>query len=107
MEAYMQKVPSRSREEGFEVDRKSNQPNQAVGWSNWKFRVREDQGWAEIDASVAILPEDTIRGEVAKATLVVAPLDGKYFRPLAIIYRKTKVLSPAMKSFIELLGKPL
>jgi len=61
----------------------------------------------EIDSGVAILPEETIRGELANKTLAAVRLDGKFFRELAVIYKKGKVLSPAMKQFIELLKKSL
>lgn len=54
-----------------------------------------------IGAGVAILPAATIRGEVTDKTLVAVRLEGNCFRPLAAIYRKAKVLSPAMKKFIE------
>jgi DNA-binding transcriptional LysR family regulator len=59
----------------------------------------------EIGMGVAILPEATIRGEVAGQTLAAVRLEGNYFRPLAVIYKKGKVLSPAMKKFMELLKK--
>src|SRR5215469_5786564 len=61
----------------------------------------------EIDSGVAILPEETIRGELANKTLAAVKLDGKFFRELAVIYKKGKVLSPAMKQFIELLKQSL
>ena len=61
----------------------------------------------EIDYGVAILPEETVRGEVANHTLAAVRLEGNYSRPLAVIYKKGKVLSPAMKQFIGLLKKPL
>ena len=61
----------------------------------------------EIGSGVAILPEETIRAEVANQTLAAVRLEGNYSRPLAVIYKKHKVLSPAMKKFIELLKKPL
>jgi DNA-binding transcriptional LysR family regulator len=61
----------------------------------------------EIDAGVAILPEDTVRSEVADKTLMAVRLDGQYFRPLAVVYRKSKVLTPATRRFIELLKEPL
>jgi LysR family transcriptional regulator, transcriptional activator of the cysJI operon len=61
----------------------------------------------EIDSGVAILPEETIRREVANQTLAAVRLEGNYYRPLAVIYRKGKVLTPAMKRFIELLREPL
>ncbi len=61
----------------------------------------------EIDSGVAILPEETIRGELANKTIAAVKLDGKFFRELAVIYKKGKVLSPAMKQFIELLKQSL
>jgi DNA-binding transcriptional LysR family regulator len=61
----------------------------------------------EIDSGVAILPEETIRGELANKTIAAVKLDGKFFRELAVIYKKGKVLSPAMKQFIELLKTSL
>jgi len=61
----------------------------------------------EIDSGVAILPEETIRGELANKTIAAVRLEGKFFRELAVIYKKGKVLSPAMKQFIELLKHSL
>ena len=61
----------------------------------------------ELDCGVAIVPETTIRQEVADQTLAAVPLEGNHFRPLGAIHRKTKVLSPAMKQFIALLKEPL
>jgi LysR family transcriptional regulator, transcriptional activator of the cysJI operon len=60
----------------------------------------------EIDSSVAIVPEETIKQEVAKKTLVAVRLEGEQSRQLGLIYKKGRVLSPAMKQFIELLKKP-
>ncbi len=58
----------------------------------------------EIDAGVAIVPEGTVTQEIAKQTLAQIALDdGEFFRPLAAIYKKNKVLSPAMKQFLEVL----
>src|SRR6266446_3586533 len=58
----------------------------------------------EIDAGVAIVPQGTVVQEVAKQTLAQVNLDdGEYFRPLAAIYKKSKVLSPAMKQFLAIL----
>ena len=58
----------------------------------------------EIDAGVAIVPQGTVLQELAKQTLAQVTLDdGDFFRPLAVIYKKNKVLSPAMKAFIALL----
>jgi len=58
----------------------------------------------EIDAGVAIVPESTVQQEVAKQTLAQVTLDnGELHRPLAAIYKKNKVLSPAMKEFLATL----
>ena len=58
----------------------------------------------EIDAGVAIVPKGTVVQEVAKQTLAQVALDdGEFFRPLAAIYKKNKVLSPAMKEFLAVL----
>jgi len=61
----------------------------------------------EIDSGVAILPEETIRAEITNRTLASVRLEGNYSRELAIIYKKDKVLSPAMKKLIELLKTEL
>ena len=58
----------------------------------------------EIDAGIAIVPQGTVLQEVAKATLAQVSLeDGDFYRPLAAIYKKSKVLSPAMKEFLKTL----
>jgi LysR family transcriptional regulator, transcriptional activator of the cysJI operon len=58
----------------------------------------------EIDAGVAIVPQGTVIQEVSKQTLAQLNLeDGDFFRPLAAIYKKNKVLSPAMKQFLTIL----
>ncbi len=58
----------------------------------------------EIDAGISIVPQGTIAQEISKQTLVALPIeDGDFFRPLAAIYKKNKVLSPAMKQFLTIL----
>ncbi len=58
----------------------------------------------EIDAGVAIVPKGTVLQEVAKGTLAQVKLEnGDFYRPLAAIYRKNKVLSLTMKQFLEAL----
>jgi DNA-binding transcriptional LysR family regulator len=58
----------------------------------------------EIDAGVAIVPQGTITQEVNKQTLAEVRFeDAEFFRPLAAIYKKNKVLSPAIKQFVTLL----
>ncbi len=62
----------------------------------------------EIDSGLAIVPQETIRQEVANQTLTAVRLeDGEHFRPLGLLYKKNKVLSPAIKQFIALLKEPL
>ena len=58
----------------------------------------------EIDAGVSIVPLGTINQEISKQTLAAIPIeDAELFRPLAAIYKKGKVLSPAMRQFINIL----
>ncbi|HEV2330407.1 MAG TPA: LysR family transcriptional regulator [Verrucomicrobiae bacterium] len=58
----------------------------------------------EIDAGISIVPMGTVQQEISKQTLVAVPIeDGEFYRPLAAIYKKSKVLSPAMKQFLSIL----
>lgn len=58
----------------------------------------------EIDAGIAIVPHGTITQEVAKQTLAEVKIeDEEFYRPLAAIHKKNKVLSPAMKQFLSVL----
>jgi DNA-binding transcriptional LysR family regulator len=58
----------------------------------------------EIDAGISIVPIGTVIQEISKATLSSVVIeDGEFFRPLAAIYKKNKVLSPAMKQFLTIL----
>jgi DNA-binding transcriptional LysR family regulator len=62
----------------------------------------------EIDAGVSIVPETTVRQEIHKQTLAAVPFDeADVDRTLAVIYKKNKVLSPAMKLFIGMLKQPV
>ncbi len=62
----------------------------------------------EIDAGISIVPQSTVPQEVAKETLVAVPVeDAELFRPIAVIHKKNKVLSPAMKQFVATLKQPL
>ena len=59
----------------------------------------------EIDHGIAIVPQATVQQEVKQGTLIAVHFKGKDFtRPLAILHRKGRVLTPAMKKFIETLG---
>src|SRR5438034_1238380 len=58
----------------------------------------------EIDAGISIVPQGTITQEISKQTLASVQIDdADFFRPLAAIYKKSKVLSPAMRQFISIL----
>jgi DNA-binding transcriptional LysR family regulator len=62
----------------------------------------------EIDHGIAIVPQATVTQEQKQGTLAVLPFKGREFtRPLAILHRKGRVLTPAMKKFIETLGLDL
>jgi LysR family transcriptional regulator, transcriptional activator of the cysJI operon len=61
----------------------------------------------EIDSGIAIVPQSTVRVELANRTLAMVRLEGDFTRPQAVIYTKSKVLSPAMKQFVALLKEPL
>lgn len=58
----------------------------------------------EIEAGISIAPQNAITHELAKQTLVEVKIEGiDLFRPLAAIYKKNKVLSPALKQFLGVL----
>lgn len=58
----------------------------------------------EIAAGVSIVPETTVVQEVAVGSLVKLDIaDDTFYWPLAIIHRKDKVLTPAMKEFMSAL----
>lgn len=59
----------------------------------------------EIDHGIAIVPQATVQQEIKQGTLVAIHFKGKEFtRPLAILHRKGRVLTPAMKKFIDVLN---
>ena len=58
----------------------------------------------EINAGIAILPQTTVSREEAQGLLKVINFKDKvYKRPLAIMHRKGRILTPAMKKLISLL----
>jgi DNA-binding transcriptional LysR family regulator len=59
----------------------------------------------EIDHGIAIVPQATVVQEAKMGTLTVLHFKGREFtRPLAILYRKGRVLTPAMKKFMDILA---
>jgi DNA-binding transcriptional LysR family regulator len=58
----------------------------------------------EIDSGIAILPQSSVAEEVRQQTLASVTLEnGRFFRPLGAIYKRSRVLSPAMKQFLACL----
>ena len=58
----------------------------------------------EIDAGVAIVPQGTVTQEAINKTIVQLTIeDAEFYRPLAAILKKNKVLSPAIKQFLTVL----
>jgi len=58
----------------------------------------------EIDAGISIVPHGTVMQEISKQTLAEVKFDdAEFYRPLAAIHKKNKVLSPAMKQFLTVL----
>ena len=60
----------------------------------------------EIDAGISIVPRSPVAQEVAKKTIAMVEIeDEQFYRPLAAVHKKSKVLSHAMKEFLALLKK--
>lgn len=58
----------------------------------------------EIDAGIAIVPQGTVSQEVTNKSLAQLSIDdGEFYRPLAAIVKKSKVISPAIKQFVSVL----
>ena len=58
----------------------------------------------EIDTGLSIVPQGSVIQEIEKQTLVAVKIeDGEFYRPIAAIYKKNRVLSPAMKQFLAIL----
>jgi DNA-binding transcriptional LysR family regulator len=59
----------------------------------------------EIGAGIAIVPRSTVLQEVDQQTLAEIELsDVEFIRPVAVIYKRNKVLSPVLKLFLAMLG---
>ena len=60
----------------------------------------------EIDAGISIVPRSPVAQEVTKKTIAMVEIEvEQFYRPLAAVHKKSKVLSPAMKEFLALLKK--
>ena len=62
----------------------------------------------EINAGIAILPASTVVTEAERNQLVTYKLEGGiHNRPLAVIHKKNRILTPALRSFVDLMkGEP-
>ena len=61
----------------------------------------------EIELGISIIPQSTVAQEVRNGTLAQVEIAGfDFWRPVAAIVKKSKVLSPAMKQFIAILKEP-
>lgn len=64
-------------------------------------------GLVEIGDGVVLLPLVTVRDKVADGALAAVPLTGgNYFQPQAVLYRKSRKLTPLMKQFIDFMKQP-
>ena len=58
----------------------------------------------EIEGGVSIVPQTSVEDEVRNGELVALEVEGfGLWRPLAVIYRRHRPISPAQKQFVELL----
>ena len=58
----------------------------------------------EIGAGISIVPQCTVSQQIAQNTLVAVEIkDEQFFRPIAAIYKKSRVLTPAMNEFLATL----
>lgn len=95
-------IPTRKATDSLFKDAKLNGVEPVMEFDNIETVKRA----VEIDAGIAIVPATTIVQEVKQGTLKKLSINARNCkRPLAIIHRKGRVLTPAMKKFIELLTK--
>ena len=60
----------------------------------------------EAGLGVSIVPEDTVKNEVRAGTLAALGFtDGPFTRPVGIIHRKRREISPPARAFVELLRR--
>jgi DNA-binding transcriptional LysR family regulator len=58
----------------------------------------------ELDAGLAVVPQATVTQEVKQGTLAEVHFRNRSFtRPLSLLHRKGRVLTPAMRKFVEVL----
>ncbi|NDB96148.1 MAG: LysR family transcriptional regulator [Verrucomicrobia bacterium] len=61
----------------------------------------------EINAGIAFLPQSAVASELAKGSLAILPHQGpEIIRPLGIVSRSSRMISPAVKRFLKALKVP-
>ena len=62
----------------------------------------------EIGAGIAIVPLAAVQQEIAQKSLVAVEIeDDRFYRPIAAIYKQSRVLTPVLKEFLTNLQQPL
>ena len=57
-----------------------------------------------IENAISIVPSESVRSEVESGTLASIPISGNFvYRPLGIVRRRTKAVTPAMREMISIL----
>ncbi|HEY2665086.1 MAG TPA: LysR family transcriptional regulator substrate-binding protein, partial [Candidatus Binataceae bacterium] len=75
-------------------------PNYAMEFDNIETIKRA----VEIGLGIAIVPRLTAEAEMGRGTLkIIDFVEGTFTRPLAIIYKRGRELSPAVRKFVDVL----
>jgi DNA-binding transcriptional LysR family regulator len=57
-----------------------------------------------IENAISIVPSESVRSEVKSGSLAQIAINGKFvWRPLGIVRRRTKAITPAMREMIRIL----
>lgn len=87
-----------------EIDRRLRQQGVAVRTTMEFDNIETIKHAVEIGAGISILPESAVESEVQTGVLAARPIDeADLRRPLGVIYRDRRVLSPTTLKFIALL----
>jgi len=99
MVAFDQDIPTRKAiDQYFRDHRVSHEP--AMEFDNIETVKRA----VEIGAGIAFVPETTVQQEVAQGSLALVPLQWEGIkRPLAIVHRKGRIMTPALRKLISIL----
>lgn len=90
-----------------EIDRWLKQARVAVDVVHEFDNIENIKRAVEVGSGIALLPIPTVRRELEIGSLKALHLDDvRWVRPLAIVHRKHKELTTAVKRFLELLHEP-